>query len=114
MSATCLPNRTRAYIPRNKITAYLLSETHAVGKSKAKFFRSLGFDETNAGHLEQALLAIAQTEQVVESIPSPNGTKYVIDGFLETPRGVRVRVRTIWIIEPEQEEPRFITAYPIG
>jgi hypothetical protein len=26
-----LPNKSKAYIPANKITAYLLSETHAVG-----------------------------------------------------------------------------------
>jgi hypothetical protein len=102
-----------AYIPADKIMGYLLSETHAVGKSKARFFRSLGFDEATAGQLERELLAIAQAQEVKESITSPHGTKYVIDGPLRTPQGVAVRVRTIWIVEVEQENPRLVTAYPI-
>lgn len=108
-----LPNRARAYIPPEKLIGYLLSETHAVGKSKAKFFRTLGFDETNVNQLEQGLLTIAQTEGVEDIITSSRGTKYVIDGSMETPKGVVVRVRTVWMIETEQENPRFVTAYPI-
>jgi len=90
-----------------------LSEKYAVGKSKARFFRSLGFDESNAGEMEQGLLGIAQTGEIKESIASPHGTKYVIDGFLKTPQGVEVRIRTIWIIEAGHQAPRFVTAYPI-
>jgi hypothetical protein len=108
-----LPNKTKAYIPPNKLTGYLLSETHAVGKAKAKFFRSLGFDESTVGRLEQELLAVAHTEQVENVIASSHGTKYIIDGSLKTPQGVVVRVRTVWISEAEQESPRFVTAYPI-
>jgi len=113
MTSLQLPNKEKAYVPRHKIMNYLLSETHAIGKSKARFLRSLGFDENTAGELEQGLLGIAQTGEVKESIVSPHGTKYVIDGFLETPRGVSVRIRTIWIIEVEHQTPRFVTAYPI-
>jgi len=32
-----LPNKEKAYIPLAKLKDYLLSETHSVGKSKAKF-----------------------------------------------------------------------------
>lgn len=35
-----LPDKEKAYIPLLKIKDYLLSETHPIGKSKAKFFRS--------------------------------------------------------------------------
>jgi hypothetical protein len=108
-----LPNRARAYIPQEKLVDYLLSETHAIGKSKAKFFRALGFGEKNIGQLEQGLLAIAQTEDVKESITSSHGTKYIIDGSMKTPRGVVIQLRTVWIIEPMQGNPRFVTAYPI-
>jgi len=45
---------------------YLLSETHAVGKSKAKFFRSFGFDETNVIQFGQGLIKIAQTKEVTD------------------------------------------------
>jgi hypothetical protein len=50
---------------------------------------------------------------VADSERSPYGTKYMIDGALDTPNGVMIRVRTIWIIEKGQDTPRFITAYPI-
>jgi hypothetical protein len=107
-----LPNRDRAYIPPKKLYGYLLSETHAVGKSEAKFFRSLGFDETNIPALEKELLMIAQTEDVVEANSSPYGMKYIIDGLLNTPHGTTARIRTVWIIETGEDTPRFVTAHP--
>lgn len=107
-----LPNRNKAYIPPPKLIEYLLSETHAVGKSKAKFFRACGFDETNVAMLEQGLLSIAQTETVAEVVQSPYGTKYIIDGFLETPSSTSVKVQTVWITEEGDARPRFVTAYP--
>lgn len=109
-----LPNQSKAYIPPSKLTAYLLSETHAVGKAKAKFFRALGFNEINLVLLEQGLLAIAQTEMVKEVVLSPYGTKYIIEGFLETPKGSSVKVRTIWIIKAREDKPNFVTAYPVA
>ncbi|MEW6718525.1 MAG: DUF6883 domain-containing protein [Chloroflexota bacterium] len=112
MSSLQLPDKANAYVPPRKPVDYLLSETHAVGKSKAKFFRSLGFNKTTVSELEQGLLEIAQTGQVKERLDSPHGAKYVIDGPLRTPRGTFVQVRTIWIVE-EQQAPRFVTAYPI-
>jgi hypothetical protein len=57
-----LPNREKAHIPPSKLRDYLLSETHVVGRGKAKFFRMFGFDETNADLLEQGLIAIAHNE----------------------------------------------------
>jgi len=36
----------------------------------------------------------------------------VVDGELLTPLGRRVSVRTVWIVEGEEEIPRFVTAYP--
>ena len=108
-----LPNGDKAYIPLRKLTDYLLSEAHSVGRTKARFFRSLGFDETAIEQLKQALLKIALTGQVKEKRLSPYGVKYVVDGFLETPQGATVSIRTIWIVETGCENPRFVTAYPI-
>ena len=95
-----------------KIDNYLLSETHAVGKAKAKFFRPLGYDENTRDTLIDGLLHIAYKEEVIEKIFSPYGIKYVIDGTLHTPNGRRVHVRTILIIETESYIPQFVTAYP--
>ena len=108
-----LPDKEKAYIPLLKIRDYLLSETHPIGKSKAKFLRSMGFNETNIDLLKQGLLNIARMGDVKEEVSSIHGVKYVIDGLLQTPRGEEVKVRTIWIIDKGQTRPRFITTYPI-
>lgn len=42
-----LLNGNNPFISREKLTNYVLSETHATGKFKAKYFRGLGFNENN-------------------------------------------------------------------
>ena len=108
-----LPKREFAYVPRQKLEGYLLSETHIVGKSKARFFRMFGFDESNIELLEKGLLEIAHKQDVEETISTPYGKKYVISGELLTPIGRSVEIRTVWIIEGRQDIPRFITAFPV-
>jgi len=107
-----LPNYEKAYVPKQKVRDYLLSETHAVGKAKAKYFRSLGYTEENADQLAGDLLNIAKSEGVRQEIASDYGTKYIIDGDLVTPIGTTVRLRTVWVTESYDERPRFVTAYP--
>jgi hypothetical protein len=108
-----LPNNENAFIPKDKIKDYLLSENHPTGRSKSKFFRTFGFDETNFKILEQFLIKIAQTFEVTSEEISSHGKKYVIDGILSTPIGRDVSIRTIWIVEDIEAFPRFVTAYPI-
>ncbi|OIP37155.1 hypothetical protein AUJ95_08560 [Candidatus Desantisbacteria bacterium CG2_30_40_21] len=107
-----IPNYEKAYISGQKLRKYLLSETHAIGKAKAKFFRSLGFNDDNIELFEQELMTIAYTEFVAEEIRTLFGIKYIVDGMLPTPSGISTKIRTIWIVEPHDERPRFITAYP--
>ncbi|OGP75365.1 MAG: hypothetical protein A2V86_00975 [Deltaproteobacteria bacterium RBG_16_49_23] len=108
-----LPHREKAYIPSPKLHDYLLSKIHSIGKWKAGFFRSLGFDATNVDELEQHLIAIAHSEDVREAMPSAHGTKYVVDGIIQAPDGRLVRMRTVWIIDVGEDRPRFVTAYPL-
>jgi hypothetical protein len=108
-----LPNNQNAEVDLRKLSDYLLSEAHPVGKSKAKYFRSFGFNSENIEMLKQGFIAIARTEDVKEAISSPHGVKYVLDGSLQTPARVFIKLRTIWIIDKGVEIPRFITAYPI-
>ncbi|OGY25473.1 MAG: hypothetical protein A2Z11_03530 [Candidatus Woykebacteria bacterium RBG_16_43_9] len=108
-----LPNSERAYVPKQKLTEYLLSETHAVGKFKARFFRKLGFGEANAHLLQKEIINIARSQEIKESIPSNYGTKYIVDGDIKTTIGESVKIRTVWIIEKDQTQPNFITAYPV-
>lgn len=107
-----LPNSERAWIPEQKLRAYLLSTTHPVGQAKARFFRDFGFHDENVDLLESGLLAIACSQAVVQATKSPFGEKYVVDGELHTPSGRTVTVRTAWIIEAGEDAPRFVTAHP--
>lgn len=107
-----LPNRSNAYIPPEKLTAYLLSETHPVGKEKAQFFKAHGYAETNAELLALALLTIAQHQEVESKTDNAYGTNYVVDGLIQTPNGTSVAIQTVWFIETDDDKPRLITAYP--
>lgn len=107
-----LPKYEKAVIDNEKILNYLLSDTHPVGKFKAKFFRSLGFDEKNANLLKNGLLQIFSDGTVTKTINTPFGVKYIIEGFLPTPVGKSVNIVTVWIIERGEDFPPFVTAYP--
>ncbi len=108
-----VPNAEDARVDPEKLKAYLLSETHPVGRAKAKFFRSLGFDESNSAVLERGLIAIIKTQEIAETTASPYGSKYVVEGTITTPSGTLVKLRTVWIVEQAQTIPRFVTAYPL-
>jgi hypothetical protein len=107
-----LPNREQASVAPPKLEGYLLAEAHPAGHSKAKFFRVIGFDETTVDMLRDGLLRIAQEDEVAQTVLSPHGTKYIIDGMLSTPSGRQVSIRTVWIIDTGRKIPRFVTAYP--
>ncbi len=95
------------------MTDYLLSEVHTVGKWKAKFFRAAGFNKTNMDLLLEEIIEIAHSRDVKEVISSPHGTKYVLEGSILTPEENYVSLRTVWVIDKEQNRPRFVTAYPL-
>jgi hypothetical protein len=63
--------------------------------------------------LKQGLMAIAQSEDIAEAIKTPCGIKYVVEGLIQTPVGISIRMRTIWIVDKQQMRPRFVTAYPV-
>jgi len=108
-----LPHRNNVLISREKLVQYILSETHALGRFKAKFFQSLGFNKTNVHLFEESLRTIAKFKDVKDVISSPYGTKYVLDGRVKTPTGKIVKLRTVRIIEKGQNRPRFVTTYPV-
>lgn len=108
-----LPNNKNAFIPKEKLIDYLLSETHPVGRSKAKFFRRLGFNETNIGKLEKSLLKIAKTNKVTSVKEFEFGTNYVIEETIKGPTGKSATIATVWFAENDKSRPSFITAYPV-
>lgn len=108
-----LPYRKNAIVEKEKLTNYLLLETHPIGGSKARFFRKLGFEITNIAELTEALLEIAQSDNVRQVRQVAYGTNYAIEGTIETPTGRKVMITTIWFIGIEKNKPRFVTAYPV-
>jgi hypothetical protein len=108
-----LPNADRARVDREKITEYLLCASHPDGASKARFFSSFGFDVEDWQTLAEALREHGRTHSVVRVVESTFGTRYAIDGVLETPDGRKPRLRTVWIVEEGSDAPRLITAHPV-
>ena|SRR5919108_5210852 len=106
-----LPNADRAVIDLRKLTDYLLARSHPVGRSKARFFESLGFAASRADVLEQALRELATRLEDLATEDTSFGTKYIADGVLQGPVAA-ARVRSIWIVERGTDFPRFVTAYP--
>ena len=108
-----LPNLERAIVRPEKITHYLLSETHPVGRHKAKILMDFGFSVQSWQALEEALRRHARQHEVTHVAATPFGSAYTIDGPLEAPDGRAPRVRTVWFVETGQLVPYFVTAYPL-
>lgn len=54
-----LPNCSKAVIAPEKLRDYLLSPAHPIGRYKALFFRTLGYDQTSWQQLESDLRSLA-------------------------------------------------------
>jgi hypothetical protein len=110
----------------NDAASQLLPGVHSIRKTERLFalgnacswesqghvFHALGFNETNIPLLEHGLLTLALSAPVQDVVPSPHGVKYIIEGVLEAPSGASPRIRTVWILETGETNPRFVTAYP--
>ena len=109
-----LPHRKNAIIRREKITGYLLSLTHEKGKSKAKFFRGIGFNDANIDEFEKALLKIGKSNEVkeIDKKKSKYVIKYIIRGLIDAPNGKQYKVKTVWAVDVGSEIPHLSTAHP--
>jgi hypothetical protein len=108
-----LSNVEKAEISERKIAGYLLSTTHASGKSKASFFMQFGFRADRWEELASALKQHASDNEVSLQEHTTFGTRYVIDGLLQAPDGRWLNVRSAWFVYGEGDAPRFITAHPL-
>lgn len=109
-----IPDAERALVPGEKVTGYLLSPSHPVGRAKAKFFLTHGYSEEGASVLAEDLRRIAAVGRVVEEEHTRYGRKYVVEGTILAPRGTTIVVRTVWFAGREGGPPRLVTAYPTG
>lgn len=108
-----LRNIHAAKIPTRKVRDYLLSPSHPIGRYKASFFRSLGYDQAQwevlAADLQALLAGDAKRMEVTEF-----GTKYEIRSRITGPNGRIGHIVSAWIILNGEDAPRFVTAYPEG
>jgi hypothetical protein len=104
-------NADRAIVDPEKLRGYLLSSQHPLGRFKARFFASLGYGPNDATRLEHDLRRqLGRHAEVVDA--GSHGRKYVIRGILKGPNGRAARLVSVWIIRPDEDRPRFVTAYP--
>ena len=106
-----LPCQDHLRVDESKIVGYLLS--HANGQGKAAFFRGFGFRPEAWMEFADALKAQARGHPVAASVDSFYGTRYSVDGELQTPIGRSPMVRTVWILERGSEHLRLIAAHPV-
>lgn len=106
-----LPHAHRASVDPAKLSDYLLSKTHPVGRHKARVFEAMGYSAQRPGELETALHRVAREGAVSERRPSPYGELYIVDGVAVTPTGASVRLRTIWVLHAASDRPEFVTGY---
>lgn len=109
-----LPNADRAVIEPEKLHRYLLSDTHPVGRFKARFFLGLGYLSEEWSRLEADLRSQHLTQDATLGPSSPYGQKYEIRAPLLGPAGRKAQLVSVWVVLIHEDFPRFVTAYPGG
>ncbi len=107
-----LPEADAATIDSAKVRDYLLSESHPVGRFKASFLSSLGYEPAHWELLRDDLRALAREETATPGLRTSYGQKYEVRGTLSGPNGRSAAVVTVWIILHGESSPRFVTAFP--
>jgi hypothetical protein len=107
-----LPNAERAVVPPGKVEGYLLNALHVQNSGKAQFFERAGYNPEQPERLINDLKTIARTGRVTTTVTTPRGIKYVVKGTITAPNRREYSLQTVWIIDIDQEIPRFLTAYP--
>lgn len=106
-----VPYKNKAFVKEEKVLGYLLNIAHPDGGSKAVFFRSKGFNETNVNIFKKQILSVIHNQEIENTGNSPHGKKYIVKGDISTPNGDIITIRTIWIVINNTRKPSFVTAY---
>lgn len=106
-----LPQAEAVRIDAQKVRDYLLSQTHPVGRFKARVFAAIGFDENTADAFLAEVRRIAAAGDVVAVEDFEYGRKYTVPGELTGSAG-RLQVLTVWIQEPGRADVRLVTVRP--
>jgi hypothetical protein len=107
-----LPAAENAFVPEAKIARYLLDLNHPTGHTKAVYFLRFGFRQAEWEVMAEALRRHAVSSEIVKVEDTPFGTRYTLEGTLQTPDQRNPIIRTGWLID-ETDIPRFVTAIPV-
>jgi len=63
-------------------------------RKQSRFFLRFGFTPSDWQRLAEALLGLAQKNEVIESEQTRHGIRYVVDGTVAAPNGTILKIRT--------------------
>lgn len=110
-STSILSGVEDAIVPKEKLTEYVLSDTHTLGRHKAAFFRALlGFTASNWRELASQLVNGLGTAELHKVRGGPYGVQYHVDVPVVGANGATHLVRAAWIIN-SGEPARMVTAH---
>jgi len=109
-----IPNADKAIIDPDKLSDYILSPKHPVGRFKAAFFERLGYSLEKWKILERDLRNQILSQDCLGTEDTRYGRKFIIEGFISGPSQKTAKIVTVWVIIKGESNPRFITAYPGG
>jgi hypothetical protein len=99
-------------IPDAKLTAYALNKNHPKGGNKAIVFESaLGYNQSNALELKQAILDRIEEAEKVYRETTEHGRAYNALMDITGPNGKTDSVITAWIVRFNELRPQLITTY---
>lgn len=108
-----LPNSDKAKVEESKIRDYLLNTEHKDGANKAIFFIQQGYSIKHLDIFIKDLVNHAQRCNLIKTEETYFGMKYIIEGVIMSPKGNKIGIRTVWIVENDKKTPILITAYAI-
>jgi hypothetical protein len=108
-----IPNASATIIAEEKLRGYVLMPEHVRGGDKSAFLMRLGYNREHWQLLEEALRTQHLTLDAREEGSTEWGRMFVIEGPITGPNGRQRMVRSVWIIRHGEENPRFVTVYPI-
>jgi hypothetical protein len=95
-------------VPEAKLVGYLLTNP-----KKSGFFLSFRYSPENWTRLRDDLLDIANHFPPILRRNTPHGDEYEVVGDVEAPNGRTIKIRTGWMIRPNEPATMyFVTAYP--
>ncbi|OIN56816.1 DUF6883 domain-containing protein [Arsenicibacter rosenii] len=97
-------------ITESKLTGYLLKFRDQDDKSN--YLGQAGYTLDNWELLLADLLRLVETNDAVLDKPSVYGQSYQVIGELTGPTGRKLSVKTIWMLDIDEEKTKFITLYP--